>query len=609
MENTSQCYLNPLAAALVALTLVGCAGAQMQNASGPVDNPQRVADLHVVDCLLPGQVRQLGAGSRYVTARRPVRATAADCRIRGGEYVAYDRASLSSSLAVWMPAAEAGDPEAMANVGEIFERGLGDVPNHEAAAIWYRKAAERGVSRAQFNLGIMYEKGLGVEQDRLAALNWYRRAWGLEADELVYTSIALNDLEAARNQFEQRIQRLERRSRQLLDDLDAARQEGEAAQERAEYLQLELDDMRLARAAEEEKLKTTEEQIAGVMRLREPQRVPSPPGVTSPADDMDFGRYFALVIGNEDYTKIDSLRTPVNDARRLATLLRDKYGFGVTLMLNATRLEVMETVNDLNQHLGENDNLLVYYAGHGARVKTGEIESGYWLPVNADAPPRDTFWVSNEFVTGHLARLSARRVLVIADSCYAGLLADSPTFLMMEEDLELSDATLRYRLPKRSRLLLSSGGDRPVLDEGAPSHSVFASVLLETLENNDSILSGPQLYAAIEEKVYRRAAQVGFDQRPEYKIIKSAGHEVGDFFFVPKTVDYLVQSTLPGPSPMTILASTDLRRQNVVPSKRLPAIADANTHSVLAPVVERIGAAVIRKGTEISGKLKCATHA
>src|SRR5579872_4309760 len=79
-------------------------------------------DVEIVDCLLPGQVRQLG-NTTYVTQRRPTHTTTADCRIRGGEYVAYDRADVKSALRIWMPAAEQGDPEAETTVGEIFERG------------------------------------------------------------------------------------------------------------------------------------------------------------------------------------------------------------------------------------------------------------------------------------------------------------------------------------------------------------------------------------------------------------------------------------------------------------------------------------------------------
>lgn len=147
------------------------------------------SDLEIVDCLLPGQVRQLGNMS-YLTPRRPLRTTVAECSIRGGEYVAYDRADLKSALRIWMQAAQAGDAEAQTNVGEIYERGLGVEPNYEAAALWYQKAADQGYSQALFNLGTLYEQGLGVPQDRLKALNLYREAWGVPEDSIIFASAA-----------------------------------------------------------------------------------------------------------------------------------------------------------------------------------------------------------------------------------------------------------------------------------------------------------------------------------------------------------------------------------------------------------------------------------
>src|SRR5215472_4834440 len=146
-------------------------------------------DVEIVECLLPGQVRQLGH-TTYLTQRRPTRTTTADCRLRGGEYVAYDRADYKTALKYWMTAAEGGDAEAQNNVGEIYERGLGGEPNYEAAVIWYQKAADQGYGRALFNLGTLYEQGLGVEKDRMKALNFYRRAWGLPEDSVMYASAA-----------------------------------------------------------------------------------------------------------------------------------------------------------------------------------------------------------------------------------------------------------------------------------------------------------------------------------------------------------------------------------------------------------------------------------
>jgi hypothetical protein len=251
---------------------------------------------------------------------------------------------------------------------------------------------------------------------------------------------------------------------------------------------------------------------------------------------MDFGRYYALVIGNQHYQSIESLQTPINDAQRAAKVLADKYGFTVKILEDASDVLLLQALNDLNAVLKPNDNLLIYYAGHGARLKTGGTESGYWLPVNADAPPQDTFWVPNEQVTAHLSRLQATRIMVVADSCYAGLLAADPSYLFVDDKMGYSADYIKYKLPRRARLLLSSGGNEPVLDIGGGNNSVFARVFLEELENNkEAVLPAPELFTRIRKRVAALAVQNKFVQVPEFKSIKGAGHEVGDFFFVPKT--------------------------------------------------------------------------
>jgi uncharacterized protein len=502
----------------------------------------RVESLQVVDCLLPGMVRRLG-NAQYLTPRLPVRTTAADCGIRGGEYTAYDRADYKTALAVWMPAAEAGDAEAQANVGEIFERGLGGEPNYEAAVIWYEKAAKQSNSRAQFNLGTLYEQGLGVPKDRLKALNLYRDAWGMPADSLIYESAANQETEELRAELSKAVDQRDVRIRKLEQDLaDLQKQKQKQVQASGATdqaaLQKEIEDLRLWIDSLESERSKSIAQLDTLPKTREPQAsVRTPKAPTSGRDiksgKLDFGRYFALIIGNQDYSNIEHLDTPQNDAQAVAEVLQRKYGFSVEVLLNADNITLMEKINDLSESLGENDNLLIYYAGHGSRIQVGDVQSGYWLPVNADPPPRNTFWVSTEFVTGHLGRIKARRVLVMADSCYAGLLSDAPGFLMLQDGPEYNEEFMRYKLPKRSRLLLSSGGDEPVLDSGAPGHSVFASVLLDTLNNNQGIISGPQLFAAMKDKVSQRSAAMGMTQEPEFKVIKGAGHEVGDFFFVP----------------------------------------------------------------------------
>ena len=522
----------------------GSASAAGTTSSGLVTR----ADLEIVECLLPGQVRQLGR-TTFLSPRRPVRTTASDCRIRGGEYVAYDRADYKSALRIWMASAETGDPDAQTNVGEIYERGLGSEPNYEAAIIWYQKAADQGYSRALFNLGTLYEQGAGVPADRLMALNLYRQAWGLPSDSLIYESAARREQEALRAELDEKIREkdeqvavLGRQLARLEDDLAAATSRAEEGATATASLSGELQALRRLVAGLTSERDQSRAALAAlpvtVARTREPESA-SPATALDPAAEarefrgLAIGRYYALVIGNQDYQQIENLATPRADARAASRILRDKYGFTVQTIEDANDVAMLQALNQLNDVLRPDDNLLIYYAGHGTRLQTLRSEVGYWLPVNAEPPPSDTFWLPNEQVTAHLARLPARRILVVADSCYAGLLSADPAVNMFGTEDRVTLEYVRYKLPKRSRLLLASGGDQPVLDEAGSGNSVFATAFLDVLEANNGVLSGPALFARLRERVKVIASRSNFQQEPQLKTIKGAGHEVGDFFFVP----------------------------------------------------------------------------
>lgn len=540
-------FTSPLLAMAIALTLTSCANNSSIIGNKTIPREARIAELQIVDCLLPGQVRMLG-GRSYITPRRPAVLPAAECEIRGGEYVAYDRADYKTALTVWLPAAEEGDADAQVNVGEIFEKGVGDTPNYEAAFIWYEKAAKKGNARGQFNLGTLYEQGLGVEKDTIAALSWYRKAWGLPEDNLIFQSSVdkqqaelLNTINADIRKKDLQIKIMN----QQLAELNASKKKQHDNNELSAQIQ-ELKSLvheleTEAKTANGKKI-ALEESSRG-LKLRTPQSSTTLPkfsngqGEDIKIDDINFGKFYALVIGNQDYDKIENLDTPINDINAIARILEDQYDFQVQKVINADDVGVMEAINNINNRLTENDNLLIFYAGHGARLQSGDIESGYWLPTNAEAPPRDTFWVANEFVTRHLARIKAKRVLVVADSCYSGLLSSAPGFLMMGDDGKYTNEYIKYKAPKRSRLLLASGGDFPVLDssgDAEENYSIFTKAFLNALSNNSGILSAPQLFMNVRSTVKVSAQDVGFEQTPVYKTIKGAGHEVGDFFFIPK---------------------------------------------------------------------------
>jgi len=469
-----------------------------------------VQDLYIVDCLLPGQLRRLG-NTTYMTPRRPVRTTALDCRVRGGEYTAYDRADYKTALKIWLPAAEKGDPEAQNTVGEIFEQGLGTEPNFEIAAVWYRRAAEQGNKSAQFNLGTLYETGKGVEKDKLRALNWYRKAWGISDEELTYRSDSEQALikQAEYNaQLEEQLTSAEARA-------DAAEARAAAAAERGQQVAEEFEETQA-------ELQEAEAELAVVR-----ETLQTPDAVS--AAGKNFGQYYALMIGNGDYQYLDDLATPVTDVERLSRILKDKYGFQVRVITNGDDASVLRAVNQLNEELDDNDNLLIYYSGHSNQRQSGAYNAGYWLPVNAEPPPDDTYWIPTEQVSGHMARIRAKRVIVVADSAYAGLLADNPAFLLASDPAQLnSEAYVTLRFPNRSRLLMTSGKEYPLPEQTAGTTSVFADALIEALRRNEAVLTAPALFLSVLDSLETRQPELS----PEFKAIKRAGDEVGDFFFV-----------------------------------------------------------------------------
>jgi len=244
-----------------------------------------------------------------------------------------------------------------------------------------------------------------------------------------------------------------------------------------------------------------------------------------PFADVHFGSYHALVIGNNRYRHLQSLKSARNDAEAVTKLLADQYGFKVSKLTDATRSDILGTLAQYRATLKPDDNLLIYYAGHG--VVDNVTEQGYWLPVDAEEQ-NPSNWISNSDLTSMLRAIRARHVMVVADSCYSGTLvrAASATLRTAHEKVKW----IKRMLSKRGRTALVSGGLEPVTDSGGGGHSVFASAFMSALTENRDVLEGRELFDRIKRPVVLNA-----DQTPRYADIRQAGHEGGEFVFVRRT--------------------------------------------------------------------------
>ena len=463
------------------------------------------------------------------------------------------------------------------NLGVMYDNGRGVPQNCAEAVKWYRLAAEQGNASAQNNLGSMYENGQGLPQNYAEAYFWFILA-AASGDELAKKGRNLVAERLSKQQIgevQKRAASWQPRSSQAspatppsslphvtsgaldLSGLtpatppsstyfdpflvDAQKQlaalgfdpgpadgvVGSKTRAAIRAFQQQMG-MPVTGEASEDLLERLEQEVkTAAARLSPIQPAPLAKPLTEPMipAGLDFGRYHALVIGNVAYRSLPKLETAVNDAEAVGKLLRDVYGFSITLLKNATRTEIVEAFDDLRSRLTESDNLLVYYAGHGKIDR--EADRGYWLPVDAAEDSRAQ-WLSNATITDTLKAIRARHVMVVADSCYSGTLTRGD-----RRGLELVAKAPDYlgRMVKtKTRTALTSGGLEPVEDRGGGGHSVFAKALLDALGGNTGVVDGTQLFAKVREQVRLNAPQT-----PQYANIRFAGHEVGgDFVFVRK---------------------------------------------------------------------------
>ncbi|MEI3004629.1 MAG: tetratricopeptide repeat protein [Victivallales bacterium] len=93
--------------------------------------------------------------------------------------LAYDlscKGEMENAFHRYRKAAEAGDANAMCNLGTMYLTGRGTSVNQENAVKWLKRAAEQNDANAMLKLAGLYQNGEGVTQNHKEALKWIRKA-------------------------------------------------------------------------------------------------------------------------------------------------------------------------------------------------------------------------------------------------------------------------------------------------------------------------------------------------------------------------------------------------------------------------------------------------
>ena len=232
-------------------------------------------------------------------------------------------------------------------------------------------------------------------------------------------------------------------------------------------------------------------------------------------------RRIAVLVGNNSYAApIPPLETPIADVSQIAGVLQSRFGFETRIVKDAGKAKIIEALNQVAADAKADDSVLLFYAGHGYLLD--DVNMGYWIPVDASVKTAQG-WISNSDISKLLAAIPARQLILVSDSCYSGSLTREQK---VTQGRELNREDI---LRQRSVLVLSSGADEPVSDEGKEGHSIFAWNLIRTLQATGSLAFGAQVWSSVRSGVTRE-----YPQQPQYGAVVSAGHVAGgDFLFEP----------------------------------------------------------------------------
>jgi tol-pal system beta propeller repeat protein TolB len=230
----------------------------------------------------------------------------------------------------------------------------------------------------------------------------------------------------------------------------------------------------------------------------------------------------ALVVGNDRYQNVASLKNAGADAKAVAEALR-KADFRVTLVTNRTLREMKDDFRRFRTALTANDDAVIYFSGHGVQIGA----TNYLLPT--DVRDDSAEQVRDDSIALHELMLdlkvsSPRTTIAIIDAC-----RDNP-FERKGRHIGGRGLSTLSGLSTGQFVVYSAGEGELALDRLSDSDSakngVFARVLVREMEVRG--ITVQQLVRNVRIQVAQLAAAVHHEQVPslyEQTLI--------DFYFYP----------------------------------------------------------------------------
>ena len=240
---------------------------------------------------------------------------------------------------------------------------------------------------------------------------------------------------------------------------------------------------------------------------------------------------YALIIGNEDYTKYQTglssesnVDFAIRDAEIFAEYAEKTLGIpneNITVLKDAISSQMQREIEKISKitmyHNGE-ANIIFYYAGHGFPDET--TKESYLMPVDVSGTDVK-YGIKLNYLYQQLTQYPSQKVLVILDACFSGGGRNQGLLAARGVKIKPKDNVINGNLVVFS----SSTGEQSSLPYQNKQHGMFTYFLLKKLKESKGEITLEELSDYVTKEVQINALKINSkEQNPNILVSPDVGN-------------------------------------------------------------------------------------
>lgn len=235
--------------------------------------------------------------------------------------------------------------------------------------------------------------------------------------------------------------------------------------------------------------------------------VETPKGI-KPDVDMNIPRTkkpaentFALIIANENYTRVSEVPFALNDGRIVKEYLKNTFGLPEKAIIhveNGTLNDMKYSINRISEickAYNGDVSLFVYYSGHG--IPDEATGDGFILPVDGYGTDTSTALSITDLYTT-LSQLPTKKTSIFMDACFSGTRRDGD-ILVAARGVAIKAKTEK---PKGNIIAISAAqGDETAYPHQEKQHGLMTYYFLKKLQQTKGNVTLGELFNYVQDNV------------------------------------------------------------------------------------------------------------